>query len=203
MNKYKFISGILLVFLVILGAFTFLLMTSPARVMYWWEKHIQHKNVTVTLSNPSASPMVPIATSSIVAIVPTTTVSSTLPDEYLNSKYRVLGTFQNFGASTTVADINQLINQVALVVVTDRTTDGQNDSQCGSIYTQPVCYFFMEPLYVYGAPSHAVYLGSLEHKGAFIPSSIKFIAPDMVEFHTADGDAGCFSDTTWQLNLSQ
>lgn len=124
---------------------------------------------------------------------------SDISKEYLKSKYRVLGIFQNPNTPNDIDDY-KIVNKVQLVVATDRGEPNDNDSQCGSIYTQANCYFFLEPLYIVDAPK-AKYLGKLERQGAFDPKSVVFKTPNLVEFKTADGDAGYGYQITWSLNL--
>ena len=124
-------------------------------------------------------------------------------DSFLKSKFRVIGVFTYDRARETNP---QLVDQVALVVATDRSIDDnvtvpQNDSQCGSMYSQFTCYFFIEPLPV-GNPPEPKFLGKLTREGAFIPKSVKFIAPDSVRFETVDGDAGGTIRQIWDMNLN-
>lgn len=139
----------------------------------------------------------PSITSSFVQDV-TTVTDKDIPQSFLQAKYRVLGVY----TSGKDKDIKNLANQVALVVANENNTDYGNDDICGSIYSPSVCYFFIQPLYVYGAPETDRYLGKLDGEGAFQPQTIKFIDPDKVEFQTADGDAGYGYTKTWELNLT-
>jgi len=128
----------------------------------------------------------------------TTITDNDIPQSFLQAKYRVLGVY----TSGKDKDIKNLANQVALVVANENNTDYGNDDLCGSMYSPLVCYFFIQPLYVFGAPDADRYLGKLDGQGAFNPGTLKFIDPDKVEFQTADGDAGYSMTKTWELNLT-
>lgn len=127
-----------------------------------------------------------------------------LEKDYLTSKFRVIGVFQKPAQPADVDDY-KLVDKVQLVVATEKATEtgdsAENDSGCGSLYTQPTCYFFIEPLYIAGAPSPK-FVGQLKSQGAFDPKSLVFKSPDIVEFQTSDGDGPGGFTARWSLNLN-
>ena len=194
--NYKFLTIILGCAVVIFAIFSVAMIQKPdllVKIPATEVNHLVQKNKV-----SSALQAVPSAT---------TTISEGLVNDFLNSKFRVLSVVHNPAAYSDSNTLSQLINQVELVVATDKNTPDQqsqqyNDTACGSIYTKPDCYFFYQPLYVYGAPKQAKYIGDLKSQGAFDPASVKFISPDIVEFQTGDGDAGYGYVATWNLSLT-
>lgn len=120
-----------------------------------------------------------------------------IEDDYLKSRLRVVGVFKSSGTTD-----ENMVSKVNLVVATDRVEKAgdANDEQCGSRYSQPICYFFVEPRYIAGAPN-ANFIGKIESEGAFMPNTVKFGKNNTVDFQTADGDAGYSRTVNWQLNL--
>jgi len=174
MNKYKLLSLILVVLLLVLGCVTFVL-----------GRHISSLN-----SKKSD-------TSAVSA-----NIANDIPNEYLKSNYRVIGSFRNNSSYSKTNTPDMFINQVQLEVATIRQG---NPSDCGSLImggqVERTCYFFLEPLDG-GVNTKTTYLGRLPaDAGQFIPSSIKFVAPDNVEFNTDSGENGCGQKKLWELNL--
>ena len=121
---------------------------------------------------------------------PTASPGPGIVSAYLDAPFRVIAYLKNPKAS------------YYLVVATERvaTINDGNDEMCGSLYTSPTCYFFIEPAYVYQAPERK-FVGKLEREGGLLPESIVFKSADIVEFQTGDGDAGWSSESSWQLNV--
>lgn len=95
-----------------------------------------------------------------------------------------------------------------LVVATDRPKKEEeemgNNAACGSIYTQPMCYFFMEPSDYFGAPKKR-FVGTYTipkdgETGAISFDSMEFTDKNIVEFQTMSGDAGFSIKVWWSLN---
>lgn len=178
----KFLAVILALLILVLG-------------LYVGQQYQQIKEVEKSLSSPTS---LGNHTSDSKTVL---TESGGIADQFLNSKYKVLGVFRSNNTKTET--LSNLVNQVDLVVVTDKNvSDENNDTICGSLYSQKTCYFFIEPLYVYGAPDKAKYLGSLVGEGAFQFDSVNFVDPNTVKFETADGDGGYAFTKTWELNLA-
>lgn len=126
--------------------------------------------------------------------------NASIQGNYLNSQFRVLGVFQNTKAyPLDEQKINKLVNQVSLVVATDRSEDGL-DYGCGGMYVMPTCYFFIEPESIAGAPKRK-FVAKFSEGGRLDTNSITFTEPNLVKFTTADGDAGYMMIATWSLNL--
>jgi len=191
--NYKRLTIILVVVLILLSAVTVWLWTRPK------------------LSDPAQPlavlPSTTTASADKTLEAPTTDATPLNSDElvntYLNSKYRVIGVFAK-GNRPQNAEEFKLVDLVQVVVATERATTAgqarQNDTQCGSIYTQPNCYFFIEPLYIYNAP--APKFVAKVSQGAFQPESLVFKSPESIEFKTGDGDAGYGYEITWSMNLN-
>ena len=106
-------------------------------------------------------------------------------DQYMQSGFRVLAAASSPKGMHTV------------VVATER--DGTNDdASCGSIYSSPNCYFFLEAgIYSTDAMKKtflAMYGG--KHLSGLVPSSVTFIDENTVEFITEGGDGPC-SEKHW------
>lgn len=96
-----------------------------------------------------------------------------------------------------------------LVVATDRPKKGEeemgNNAACGSIYTQPMCYFFIEPADYFGAPKKR-FVGTYTipkdgETGAISFDSIEFTDKNIVEFQTMSGDAGFGIEVWWSFDI--
>ena len=121
---------------------------------------------------------------------------NSVPSGYLMSNFRVLA---------VVSDPKSLYD---IVIATERAnveTDGQrnNDSACGSIYTQPNCYFFREPTYQVNSDQTTKMLamwtsGSVAGFGGTNP---KFVDANNMQFEVAGGDAGAGVYETLNLNI--
>jgi len=80
-------------------------------------------------------------------------------------------------------------------------TDESGETYCGSFYSLSDCYFFLEKNDG-DVGSEPEYLGALVHRdGAINFDTIEFIGEAHVRFETGDGDAGCFSQSYWNIDL--
>ena len=123
-------------------------------------------------------------------------VSTSVPGGYLMSNFRVLA---------VVSDPKSLYD---IVIATERAkveADGErnNDSACGSIYTQPNCYFFREPTYQVNSDQNTKMLamwtsGSVAGFGGTKPY---FVDANNMQFEVAGGDAGAGVYQTLNLNI--
>lgn len=118
-----------------------------------------------------------------------------LVEAYLHSPYRVLVVKKH------------PTEPYYLVVATERAKEGDymNDTSCGSIYTEPTCYFFIEPDYHVDAPKTRL-VGKYSkpeggETGGINPDSIAFKDKNRVEFTTSSGDAGLSIEVWWSLNI--
>jgi hypothetical protein len=154
-------------------------------------------------SSPTAStlPASPSAVSSPTLQV--TPHSSDIAQEFINASYRVLAVAKNPFAP------------YFLIVATERSKEMcgdslnpsrcMNDTSCGSIYTSPNCYFFIEPDFVYGANPEtrliAQWWDEQDHLAGLVLDTIRFTSASGVEFSTAGGDGNFSVRSVWQLDL--
>ena len=117
--------------------------------------------------------------------------------EYTTSSYRVISLIQNPYAP------------YILILVTERAPIGcgspdapsqcTDDTNCGSLYTSPTCYFFVEPKFVYGAESATRFVASWSG-GLIQLDSIHFLDAQSVEFHVEEGDYNIRIRGTYHLD---
>ena len=117
------------------------------------------------------------------------TTSDEIINEYLNSKYRTLKVVKNPFAPNY------------LTIVAQRSNN--NDTGCGSIYTSPTCYFFLEPDFVYGAGDmrFVAKMDAGKNLDSIDLDSITFENADNITFTKSGGDARMRVETTNRLNL--
>jgi hypothetical protein len=159
-------------------------------------------NVTLTAVQSTT----PVATSAsqvtgATEVASTATTSDPIIDEYLHSGFRLLRVVKDEKAN------------VFLVVATKRSQVCQgnggpaslcdNDTACGSIYTQPTCYFFTEPDYVYNVDPHAKFIYKNPETIGAVDAATQFTFPDdhSVRFEAGEGDAGYAVQYTYSLDL--
>ena len=120
--------------------------------------------------------------------------------DFTKSSYRFIGLIQN------------PYTPYVLIVVTERSPavcgspDAPerclDDSQCGSIYTSPTCFFFFEPQPVHGADPAARFIASWsDGLGALQMNSLRFLDAQEVEFRAAGGDGMTMSIATYKLDV--
>ncbi len=101
-----------------------------------------------------------------------------------------------------------------LIVVTERAAaecgspdDPQrciNDETCGSLFTSPTCYFFVEPSFHADADADTRYVSRWPDDPTLAgleAGSIHFIDERTVEFQASGGDGGYSIQETWRLDL--
>lgn len=79
-----------------------------------------------------------------------------------------------------------------------RCTD---DSNCGSLYTAPICYFFLEPQFVFGANPLPQYVG--QWQSGVDPLEVDSLAlgiDGILRFDSAGGDGLCGVRASWELD---
>lgn len=78
------------------------------------------------------------------------------------------------------------------------------DETCGSFYTSPTCYFFIEPAFDAAADPATRYVGRWPDEPALaglVLDSLRFIDARTVEFRAAGGDGGGGVEELWWLDL--
>ena len=126
------------------------------------------------------------------------TPSSGIAEEYLGAGYRVLGVLNNPKGNDT------------LIIATERAESNcgtpdhpqrcMNDTMCGSRYSQPTCYFFLEPQYHYDADPETKFVAQWGGEALQI-DTITFLDANTISFESAEGDAGAWAKSLWNLDL--
>jgi len=78
------------------------------------------------------------------------------------------------------------------------------DDTCGSFYTAPTCFFFVEPSFDVAADPATRYVTrwpDAPDLAAFVPDSLRFIDARTVEFRAAGGDGGYGVEEVWWLDV--
>lgn len=78
------------------------------------------------------------------------------------------------------------------------------DDTCGSFYTAPTCFFFVEPSFDLAADPATRYVTrwpDAPDLAAFVPDSLRFIDARTVEFRAAGGDGGYAVEEVWWLDV--
>lgn len=101
-----------------------------------------------------------------------------------------------------------------LIVATERAAPGcgspedpqrcANDETCGSLYTSPTCYFFVEPAFHADADAATRYVSRWPEEATLAGleiDSLRFIDERTVEFRASGGDGGYSVQETWWLDL--
>jgi hypothetical protein len=82
----------------------------------------------------------------------------------------------------------------------ERCTD---DTTCGSLYTSPVCYFFLEPQYVAGANPLPRFVGQWQGGlDGLSVDSLLLSSDGKLQFQSAGGDGPCWVRATWELDTA-
>lgn len=102
----------------------------------------------------------------------------------------------------------------SLIVVTERSMAEcgspeepqrcTNDETCGSLYTSPTCYFFVEPAFHVEADPTTRYVARWPDEpteSGLVLNSFRFVDPRTVEFQAAGGDGAYSVQEVWWLDL--
>lgn len=82
----------------------------------------------------------------------------------------------------------------------ERCTD---DTTCGSLYTSPVCYFFLEPQYVYGANPLPRFVGQWQGGlDGLVKDSLALSGDGKLQFQSTGGDGPCWVRAMWELDTT-
>lgn len=127
------------------------------------------------------------------------TYNDNIGQQFINSEYRVLKVLKNPHHPSY------------LIIATERSeaTCGdeeypakcENDTGCGGAYYSPVCYFFEEPDFVYGADPLTRFIGTYEGYSIDL-DSFNFEESRKVSFVSGFGDAGYSIITKNTLDLT-
>ncbi|MBU1046095.1 hypothetical protein KJ616_03195 [Patescibacteria group bacterium] len=125
---------------------------------------------------------------------------SELPDSFLKSDYRVIKIIDNQDGKYSLIVATKR-SEIACGSPDDpsRCTD---DNNCGSIYTARTCYFFLEPLYTYGANPETRFIATWEGGlDGLDKDSIEFKDDTTVIFNSYGGDSIFSVSKVLELNL--
>lgn len=149
---------------------------------------------------PAATEVVP--TPAPTPVTPVQSNALNLIQSFVDAPYRV------------VAVAKSPLAPYSLIVATERSAadcgspeDPQrcaNDETCGSLYTSPTCYFFVEPAFHAEADPATRYVSRWPDEptlAAFRVDSLRFIDARTVEFLTAGGDGLYSVEEVWWLDL--
>lgn len=151
---------------------------------------------------PTAAPTIPPPTPTATAVTPVQGNALYLIQAFVDAPYRV------------VAVAKSPLAPYSLIVATERSTaecgspeDPQrctNDETCGSLYTSPTCYFFVEPAFHAEADPATRYIARWPEEptvSAIVLDSFRFIDPRTVEFQAAGGDGAYSVQEVWWLDV--
>ena len=146
--------------------------------------------------------------SPIPSLTPTWPNEFTLPtinpqvliQEYTTASYRVIGLLQNPYAPYVLI----LATERAPVLCgsPDECRRSTDDTMCGSIYSSPTCFFFVEPNYVHGVDPAPRFVASWSGVMAGLRIElIHFLNAQAVEFRVTGGDAMTMVIEKYKLDL--
>lgn len=159
--------------------------------------------VTATaMPNPSPTPTEIPATPAPTAVTPVQGNALNLIQSFIDAPFRV------------VAIAKSPLAPYTLIVATERSAAEcgspeaparcTSDDVCGSIYSSPTCYFFVEPSYDAAADPATRYVGRWPEEptvSALVNDSFRFIDLRTVEFKAAGGDGAYSVEEVWWLDL--
>lgn len=159
----------------------------------------------ISTNAPQATPTAAPDSSPIPTPTPVTPVQSNalnLIQAFVDAPYRV------------VAVAKSPLAPYSLVVATERSAadcgspeDPQRctaDDTCGSFYTSPTCYFFVEPSFDAAADPVTRYVSRWPDEptaSGLVVDSFRFIDARTVEFKAAGGDGAYAVEEVWWLDL--
>jgi len=95
---------------------------------------------------------------------------------------------------STIAVMDTPIPSVQIAVAADR----EGSVYCG--YDNGPCHFFLQA-YNYDYP-RVKYLGTIDSKGVFVTSSLKFTSPTVFQFDISFSDAGTSIKQVWNFDIN-
>ncbi len=146
---------------------------------------------TETLPAPTASTVTPAEGSALDLI-----------QAFLDAPYRVVAV-----AQSPLAPYSLIIATERAAAVCCSPEAPQRctaDDTCGSLYTSPTCYFFVEPSFDATADPQTRYVARWPDEptlAGLAPDSVRFIDARTVEFQAAGGDGAYSVQEVWWLDL--
>lgn len=135
-------------------------------------------------------------------IPPTEGDALTLIQAFVDAPYRVVAVARNPHAPyTLIAAAERAAAECGSRDDPQRCT---NDETCGSFYTSPTCYFFVEPGFDAAADPATRYVARWPDEpalAALVTDSFRFVDARTVEFRAEGGDRGYSVREVWWLDL--
>ena len=151
---------------------------------------------------PTATPTEEVTTPTPTAVTPVQGNALNLIQAFVDAPYRVVAV-----AKSPLAPYSFIVATERAAAECGSPEDPQrctNDETCGSLYTSPTCYFFLEPAFHAEADPNTRYVARWPEEptlAALLPESLRFIDARTVEFQTAGGDGQYSIAETWWLDL--
>jgi hypothetical protein len=123
-----------------------------------------------------------------------------LIQEYMTASYHVIGLLQNPYAPYVLI----IVTERALILCDspDECRRYTDDTHCGSIYTSPTCYFFVEAMPAFGVDPAPRFVATWSGIMASLRiESIHFLNAQEVEFRATGGDAMTMVKEKYKLDL--
>lgn len=169
-----------------------------------------------TLPPQVETPVQQATATSLPNPTPTEIPSTPTPTPLSPLQSNVLNLIQSFvdAPYRVVAVAKSPLAPYTLIVATERAAADcdspdqpqrcTNDELCGSIYTSPTCYFFVEPAFHVDADPVTRYISRWPDEptvAALVLDSFHFIDPRTVEFQAAGGDGNYSVQEVWWLDI--
>lgn len=151
---------------------------------------------------PTVVPTEALPTPTTTPISPTEGDALALIQAFVDAPYRVVAVTRNPHAPyTLIAAAERAAAECGSRDDPQRCT---NDETCGSFYTSPTCYFFVEPAFHADADPATRYVARWPDEptlAALVTDSFRFIDARTVEFRAEGGDGAYSVREVWWLDL--
>lgn len=156
---------------------------------------------TATLA-PSPTATEPLPTLTPTPITPVEGNALELIQAFVEAPYRVVAVARNpFAPYSLIVAAERSAAECGSPEQPQRCTA---DETCGSFYTSPTCFFFIEPAFDATADPSTRYVARWPDEptlAALVLDSFRFIDPRTVEFRAEGGDGGGSVVETWWLDM--
>lgn len=152
--------------------------------------------------SPTVTPTEPPATVTATPVTPVEGSALELIQAFVDAPYRVVAVAKNpFAPYSLIVATERSAADCGSPEAPQRCT---SDETCGSLYTSPTCFFFVEPAFDATADPATRYVARWPDEptlSALATDSLRFIDPRTVEFQAAGGDGGFSVTEVWWLDL--
>lgn len=144
-------------------------------------------------ATPEATPTIP---------APVEANAQNLVQSFIDAPYRVVAV-----AKSPFAPYSLIVANARARADCGSPTQPQRctaDDTCGSLYTAPTCFFFVEPSFDIAADPATRLVARWPDEptlAGFAPDSLRFIDARTVEFRAAGGDGGYGVEEVWWLDI--